>query len=128
MGIRVQAGLAVLVAGLVSVGCAGEKPPAAKPAAPAPGAANAAASTGAAAAGSEFGVPECDLYVKNYQACLDSKVPEAARAMVRQSFDQTRAAWRQAAATPEGRQGLAAGCTQAEAMAKQAMAAYGCRW
>jgi hypothetical protein len=48
--------------------------------------------------------------------------------MVRQSFEQSKAAWKQAAATPEGRQGLAMGCTQAEAMAKQAMAAYGCQW
>jgi hypothetical protein len=76
----------------------------------------------------EFGVPECDSYVKKYLACVDSKVPESARAMVRQSFDATRAQWKQAASTPQGKSGLASGCLQAEAAAKQAMAAYGCTW
>jgi hypothetical protein len=47
---------------------------------------------------------------------------------MRQSLEQTKAAWKQAAATPQGRDGLAMACTQAEAGAKQAMAAYGCAW
>ena len=76
----------------------------------------------------EFGVPECDSYVKKYLACIDSKVPDSARAMVRQSFDATRAQWKQAASTPQGRSGLTSVCLQAEAAAKQAMAAYGCTW
>ena len=76
----------------------------------------------------EFGVPECDQYVKKYLACVDSKVPEAARTMVRQSLDQTKAGWKQAAATPQGKAGLASACTQADANSKQAMQAYGCEW
>ena len=83
-----------------------------------------ATTTGAA----EFGVPECDSYVKKYLACVDSKVPESARAMVRQSFDTTRAQWKQAASTPQGKSGLASACLQADAAAKQAMAVYGCTW
>jgi hypothetical protein len=66
--------------------------------------------------------------VRKYLACIDSKVPDAARTMVRQGLDQSRAQWKQAAATPEGRAGLANACAQAEAASKTAMAAYGCEW
>lgn len=76
----------------------------------------------------DFGVPECDEYMSKYLACIDGKVPEAQRAMLRQSLDQAKAAWKQAAATPEGRQGLATGCKAATDAAKQAMQAYGCSW
>jgi hypothetical protein len=86
-----------------------------------------AGSQSAVAAG-DFGVPECDQYMKKYIACVDSKVPDAARGMLKQQLDQTRDAWKKAAGTPEGRAGLATGCKQAEAAAKQAMAAYGCQW
>ena len=55
-------------------------------------------------------------------------MPEAARATVNQSVDQTRDQWKRAAATPEGKAALASGCAQATAMAKQSMAAYGCQW
>ncbi len=76
----------------------------------------------------DFGVPECDSYMKKYLACIDSKVPEMARAPLKQALDQQKAAWKQAAATPQGKAALATGCTQAEAASKQSMAAYGCQW
>jgi len=76
----------------------------------------------------DFGVPECDEYVKQHLACIESKVPESARAMARQTLDQTRSAWRRAATTPGERAALAAGCKQAEAIAKQTMSMYGCSW
>jgi len=113
--------------------CSGGAPPAAAPppatsapaaAAPAAGAAPAAAATTAGAA--EFGVPECDDYIAKYLACIDSKVPEAGRAMVRQSLDQTKAQWKQAASTPQGKAGLATGCKAATDAARTAMQAYGC--
>ena len=80
------------------------------------------------AAVSEFGVPECDEYMTKYLACIDSKVPEAGRAMVRQQLEATKAQWKQAASTPEGKAGLAMGCKAATDAAKQAMSAYGCTW
>ena len=98
--------------------------PAQRAAAPAtPPAATPAAS---AAVADSTGVPECDDYLSKYQACVDSKVPEAARAALRQSLDQTRAAWRSAMTTPGGKNGMAAACTQARDAAKTSMAAYGC--
>lgn len=77
---------------------------------------------------SSFGVPECDDYITKYEACINGKVPEATRAMVRQQLDATRAQWQQAAATPEGKAGLATGCKMALDIAKTAMQAYSCTW
>jgi hypothetical protein len=73
-----------------------------------------------------LGVPECDDYLEKYLDCIDNHVPEATRAQVRASLDGTRAAWRQAALTPEGKAGLAASCRQATDIARTAMSAYGC--
>jgi hypothetical protein len=120
-----------VVAGVLTLGlaaCGGDKKETAGSAAqgaPAAAAPAKAASTGGA---TEFGVPECDEYLTKYLACVDSKVPEAARGMVRQQLDATKASWKQAAATPEGRAGLATACKQALEATKQAMAAYGCTW
>ena len=95
--------------------------PAAPPKAPA-----AAAPAAAAPAAAEFGVPECDDYLTKYVACVDSKVPEASRVALRQSLDQTKAQWKQAASTPEGKNGLAMACKQMTETAKVSMTAYGC--
>jgi hypothetical protein len=73
-----------------------------------------------------IGVPECDNYVKKYMECVGSKVPESARAQYQAAFDAAQQAWRQAATTPEGKAGLAAGCKAAETAAEQAMKTYGC--
>src|SRR5262249_28034217 len=83
-------------------------------------------SSAAAAGTSEFGVPECDEYISKYLACVDSKMPEAGRAVARQSLDQTKAQWKQAASTPAGKAGLATGCKAAIDAARTSMAAYGC--
>ena len=34
-------------------------------------------------AGEKIGVPECDDFIAKYDACVSSKVPEAARALMR---------------------------------------------
>jgi len=88
----------------------------------------ASASQGSTGGAAEFGVPECDHYLNKYVACIESKVPQASRAMMMQQLEQTKAAWKQAASTPQGKASLAQGCTQAEAAAKQALSLYGCSW
>ena len=98
-------------------------PAAAAPAAAAPAAAAPAA---APAGGAEFGVKECDDYLTKYVACVDSKVPEAARAALRQSLDQTKAQWKQAASTPQGKDALVTACKQMTETAKTSMTPYGC--
>jgi hypothetical protein len=76
--------------------------------------------------GDKVGVPECDEYISKYEKCIGDKVPEAARAQMKSAFDQMKDAWRKAAATPEGKTGLATGCKMAMDAAKKAMAAYKC--
>jgi hypothetical protein len=111
------------VAGIVAAACGGAPE---KTAPPASSPASAPAAAAPAAGAAEFGVPECDEYLSKYLACIDSKVPEAGRAMARQALDQTKAQWKQAASTPAGKAGLATGCKAAMDAAKTAMSAYGC--
>ncbi|MCL4819351.1 MAG: hypothetical protein KJ067_09425 [Vicinamibacteria bacterium] len=119
------AAVALLAAATLACGGGQSSQP---PATTAPAATQAAAPASAPAAGgaAEFGVAECDEYIAKYLACVDSKVPEAMRGMVRQQLDQTKAQWKQAASTPQGKEGLAMGCKAATDAARTAMQAYGC--
>src|SRR6185503_5854671 len=106
---------AAVITCAATFGCGGGEKPAAQapPATMAPAATRAPATMPTVTAG-DFGVPECDAYMKKYLACVEGKVPEAQRAMMRQQLDQTKMAWQQAAATPQGKSGLAMGCTQVD--------------
>ena len=74
----------------------------------------------------KIGVPECDDYIAKYEACVNGKVPEMARAQFNSTMKTLRDSWRKAAATTEGKAGLAAGCKQATEQARTSMKAYGC--
>lgn len=74
------------------------------------------------------GVPECDEYIKKYEMCLNSKVPEAAKAATKDALDKNRKAWKDAAANPQTKAALASGCKQASDAVKPSMTAYGCEW
>lgn len=115
---------------LMSVACAESKAPApAASTAPAVTAAPATtASAATLAADSEFGVPECDAYMKSWTVCVESKVPAEMRGAFKASIDQAKASYQAAASTPQGRSGLAMACTQQMAATKQALAAYNCTW
>ena len=121
---------AVVASAALTLGCGGgEKPAAQPPATLAPATTMAAPpATLPMMTGGDFGVAECDNYMKKYMACVDSKVPESARAMMRQNLDQTKVAWRQAASTVQGKASLAFACTQMDAQTGPAMKAYGCTW
>ena len=82
----------------------------------------------AAASADSVGVAECDQYLAAYETCLKDRVPAAASAALKSSFESTRASWRQAASTSEGRAGLATACKTARDAARQSMAAYGCQF
>ena len=120
---------ACLVA-VVSVACGETKAPA--PAASTAPAVTAAPATTApaavAATESEFGVPECDAYMKSWTACVESNVPAEMRGTFKASIDQAKASYKAAASTPQGKAGLAMACTQQMAATKQALAAYNCTW
>ena len=61
----------------------------------------------AAGGGGDIGVKECDDYMKKWSDCY--KDP-AVKAAAKPGLDQTVAAWKQAAATPQGKAGLATSC------------------
>jgi hypothetical protein len=79
------------------------------------------------AGGEKIGVPECDEYIAKVEACL-AKVPAAGQPAVKSSLEAMRKSWRDAAATPQGKAGLAAGCKAALDQAKTTYSAYGCSW
>ena len=95
---------------LFALACTGgtETPPPAPPAPPV----EVAPPPVAPAATGEVGVAECDEYIKQMPACLSSMDP-AMKAASESSFKMTSDAWRAAAATPEGKAGLAVGCKAA---------------
>lgn len=127
--IRYTRPLLAVCAVLALAACQQESAPPAKPAAPAPSSTPAApppAATPPAATASAIGIPECDNYLTKYEACVAGKVPEAARDALRQSLEQTRTAWRSAAANDATKASLGAACTQAHEAAKAALSAYGC--
>lgn len=86
-----------------------------------------AAPAAPAGADAEFGAPECDDYVKRYLACID-RMPAAAQTPARQALEQTRASWKQAGVTEQGRAALAMTCKAAIDTAAPAMRAQGCSW
>ncbi len=62
--------------------------------------------------GGEIGVAECDEYVTKMRACLD-KMPAEAKGASQGAFDQSIAAWKQAASNEASRAGLATACKAA---------------
>ncbi len=71
--------------------------------------------------GGEIGVAECDDYVAKMRACLD-KMPAEAKQASQSGFEQSINAWKQAASTEAGKQGLATACKSAlDAIAQNPM-------
>ena len=66
----------------------------------------------AAATDGSIGVPECDDYIKKMDSCMASMDPTM-KSQYESAFKSTRDAWAQAAATPQGKEGLKMGCQSA---------------
>jgi hypothetical protein len=77
----------------------------------------------------EIGVAVCDQYVKDFQKCIDEKVPEAERDTHRRTLADNHASWLQ---TKKGgdsaAKGLQIGCRGARELAKAATTSFGCEW
>jgi hypothetical protein len=80
------------------------------------------------AAAEKIGVPECDNFIAAYDACVSSKVPEAARAQYKSSIEQWRSSWKTLANNPATKASLAAACKQSAEQAKTSLASYNCTW
>lgn len=81
-----------------------------------------------AAMAQDTGVPACDSFLRDYEACISGHVPEAQRATFRQALDQSRAAIRQSAGNPQTRAQLETMCQQQKAAMAQSLQAFGCRF
>src|SRR6476620_3726618 len=104
--------LLVAISTVLMIGCAKSATTTNREATSTAPAASPAATTAASHAG-EVGVPECDAFLKAYEACVHYKVPAAARP----TFDTTLANWRKSwhdqAANPQVKAGLATACKSA---------------
>lgn len=74
-----------------------------------------------------IGVLQCDQYLTKVAACIDRQVPEAKRAELRASIEQSRLGWKAAAtATTRDRNALPTACSIAHDQAKEELAPFGC--
>ncbi len=72
------------------------------------------------------GVAVCDEYLTEVEKFLkNEKVPQAVRDQYKQSLEQNRKAWKQAASTPEGKAALESGCKSALDAVKPMFEKYG---
>ena len=76
------------------------------------------------------GVPECDEYIKKYEACL-TKIAKSAPQVegpMKTAFEAQRNTFKTAAASAQAKATLPATCKQAMETAKTSTKAYGCDW
>lgn len=79
-----------------------------------------------ASSGEKIGVPECDEFIANYEACISGKVPAAAQTQYKSAIDQWRASWKKLADNPATKPTLAAACKQSAEQARASMKMYNC--
>jgi hypothetical protein len=80
------------------------------------------------ASADKIGVAECDDFLEKYEACVTTKVPEAARASFNSSMQQWRSSWKQLASNPQTKGTLADVCKKSLESAKQSLSTYSCAW
>ncbi len=73
-----------------------------------------------------LGIEECDSYLKMYQECLASKIPESQKPAFKVSLDQTLALWQQAFFDEQKRSKLAQACTETTTITQKIFTSYGC--
>jgi hypothetical protein len=84
------------------------------------------AATTSASSGQKTGVAACDDFIAAYEACVNDKVPAAARAQFKTSVAQWRKSWHDLAANPQTKATLPQVCKTTAEQARKSMKAYGC--
>jgi hypothetical protein len=84
---------------------------------------NAPATTASA---DKIGIEECDSFLTSYDNCVNSKVPEAARAQYKQALTTWRTEWKKLADNPQTRGTLANICKTQLNTARTTFKAYNC--
>ena len=77
-------------------------------------------------AADQVGVPECDKFLSEYEACVNNKVPAQARAQFNSGIKTWRADWKKLAANPTTKPGLVQACKTQLETARTQMKAYNC--
>jgi hypothetical protein len=72
------------------------------------------------------GVAACDDFLKKYEACVTSKIPDAQRTTFQGQLDQMRKVWSDAAKAPGAKETLESTCKQSAEQIKPAMSGFGC--
>ena len=81
-----------------------------------------------AAAQDAIGVASCDNFLKTYQACVTASVSGDQRDKVVAALNQTKANWKEVAATADGKAKLDATCKDTAEKMKKEVAALNCAW
>lgn len=118
-----------LVVAMLMIGCAKSESTTNREAAPTKPAASPAATTATsttASSADSIGVPECDAFIKSYEACVRDKVPEQARAQFNTGLAQWKKSWHDLAQNPQTKATLVGVCKTQLDSAKTSMKAYGC--
>lgn len=100
----------------------------------APGATNSSAPAGtpasatntSASAGEKIGIAECDTFLTEYENCVTTKVPEAARASYKTAIANWRSSWKKLADNPQTKGTLANVCKTQLETARTQLKSYGC--
>jgi hypothetical protein len=82
--------------------------------------------TSTVSTGDKIGVAECDDFIAAYEACVNNKVPEAARAQFNTGMAQWRKSWKTLAENPQTKPTLVQACKSSLESARTSMKAYGC--
>lgn len=83
-------------------------------------------STNSSASASKIGIAECDTFLTEYDNCVSTKVPEAARAQYKQALTTWRTEWKKLADNPQTRGTLASICKTQLETARTQLKAYNC--
>lgn len=76
--------------------------------------------------GQSTGIAACDDFLKKYETCVTSKLPEAQRATYKAQLDQTRKMWVDMVKSPAAKATMETTCKQTTDAMKSALQAYGC--
>jgi hypothetical protein len=72
------------------------------------------------------GVAACDDFLKKYETCVTTKVPDAQRAAFKGQLDQTRKMWSDMAKDANSKAALDGTCKQSAAQLSAALQGFGC--
>ena len=81
----------------------------------------------AEASGASTGIPECDVFLRKYKACIN-KMPESARPGMQRGLASMRTSYTRAGKYPSARKSLGDSCKKTIKTMAKSLARYNCKW